>query len=107
MAGFAGYEACMAKAGYKTTLLPQTDQALSFLIPDAAEKDGSYERCYGYYWKQVDIEWQVSNEGTSDTAQAMQHCLSSRGIKPKPHVGEMLKQLKSIGISLDQCGSSK
>lgn len=97
----------MEKAGYETKLLPQTDQSLSFSIPEAAIKNGKYERCYGYYWKQIDIEWQVLNEDTSDTAQAMQKCLSARGVSPKPHVGQMLKQLVSIGVSLDQCGGSK
>lgn len=103
MIGFTKFQACMEKAGYPIALEPQTDAQLKFVIPETAMRDGSYYRCYGYYWEQLDIDWQVANEDTSDTAQALRKCLVARKLEPKTRIKDLVNQLKAVGVSSEEC----
>lgn len=61
-AGFAGYEACLAEAGYPLHAVDDTATVIEYSIPAEAVSAGDDERCYTSEFARLDVLWQISQE---------------------------------------------
>lgn len=102
-AGYAGFSACMTRAGYPLIDLGESHEVIQYSIPAAAVDAGADVECYTHYFEQLDIKWQVSRQDDSYTADVIRRCLTSHNIAPAQTLEEMLKQLDSQQIEIDQC----
>jgi hypothetical protein len=64
VAAFNRFLGCMAAGGHDVGGIEQRDQDVTFPmgIPDAANNDGTYETCYVREYREVDGQWQSSQQ---------------------------------------------
>ncbi|MEO8528890.1 MAG: hypothetical protein ABI435_07410 [Pseudolysinimonas sp.] len=62
LAGFDRYAACLAEAGYVVGA-NRSDLILGYSVSDAAVRSGVEGRCYVAEFGQLDMRWQIAQEG--------------------------------------------
>jgi hypothetical protein len=62
LAGLNRYIDCVAQAGFTIDVLDTGEPVARYVVPDAAVQDGADERCYAAEFRELDIEWQISQE---------------------------------------------
>lgn len=72
----------MTKAGYDIGGC-KSQTVIQYVIPDAAEVNGTDTQCYDAEFSDVDSMWQVANEDTSETATILRECLVKAGLTPR------------------------
>lgn len=102
-AGYRRYVVCLSAAGFSVIDSGEKNQVHEFGVPADAISSGDDDRCYTHEFKNLDVEWQISRENTSQNAKIMHDCLVRRGIVPKSTVAEMSQQLEENNLSFDQC----
>jgi len=105
-AGYRRYVACLSKKGYSVINNGEKNDVIDYAVPSAAVDSGADDFCYQREFEQIDNQWQVAHQDTSDTAVLARSCLQAHGVTPKDKLNDMLAQLKAIGITIDQCLAS-
>lgn len=62
-AGFANYRACMTAAGYELFMVDESTTVIQYSVPDTAVQAGVHQQCYAAEFVNIDIEWQLAEEG--------------------------------------------
>ena len=80
-AAFDEFAACMDSAGYPVIVHDDSGTVVNYSIPGVVAGTPTEEECYEPF-RNIDMEWQVRNEDTSEGALAVRECLKDHGIEP-------------------------
>lgn len=102
-AAFDRFSTCMTDAGYPLLGIDDSRPIINYSIESAAVDSGEERDCYASHFKLVDMEWQVANEDTSETADIVRQCLINNGVAPAATLKEMDQQLRAISVDIEEC----
>lgn len=103
LAGYERFSACMSEAGFPLAFVDQNKTVIEYSTTQDSETDGASPRCYVREFQQIDMDWQIANQDTSESAEILGECLTTLGITPAPTMAEKLAQLETAGKSPADC----
>jgi hypothetical protein len=102
-AGFQRFYDCMADQGFPVLFIDRSRDVISYSTTSDAASDGADMRCYIAEFEDVDGEWQVAHEDTSQTADWIRGCLINEGVLAEDTLAEMFEQLEDISLTPEGC----
>jgi hypothetical protein len=102
-AGFRAFSDCLSKKGYTLSNPHIVNDEYEYGIPSAAMSSGLSDKCYDYFWQQVDVRWQTAHINDSETFKIVAACLAKHRVTPTSNYAKNVALLKKNGISPSAC----
>ena len=101
--GFDRYSSCMTDAGHPVLGIDTSGTIIDYFNDSSAVTSGVEGRCYEGEFSDLDIDWQMQNQDTSETANVVGGCLTAHGVAPEPTLEARWVQLEAIPLTVEQC----
>jgi hypothetical protein len=103
LAAFDRYVGCMSAAGFEVDAPNRDSTVIRYTITGSAVDSGADELCYVSEFQEVDSDWQVQNQDTSETARLFNSCLEANGLAPAKTVTGAYRALTEAGVDIGGC----